>query len=516
MRLFLVLLNLMYVIYAGLAVARAESKEIKNSIDLSACSLTSAQVFEYPVKGLPYASQLLSMSSSYGWDGAVSTLSVKDNVVQTTGTISMYLRDTFSEDWGTLAIPVCHDSFIPANQNGGNVTVTNGEVSVGVGGIDYLGGYHTIGGLAWRYVSAQTLIDAGFREGDEVTVKIKNSTKAPYSSYTGWGKLIKRAQGVPTLVLTFDDGGTGPWEQLDYSRDKGIKGTIFYPWDYEGRKNKMTVEQLQDMKEAGWDIELNGTGDDSSMTLAPTAKKAVSSLLEGRAWLAKNGLNDNAQFFAYPNGNYDSYSRAVVRSDISGQTGSTVVKTKSVSGIKVGMVAEGRSFPKGTRVVKVNKRKKRVVLDHASRGVGRGGEPIDQPNKYMTFTDDSSEFFTWKLQKRLKQAGFKIGRTTRPNTMYSRYCVGDYGLVAPSRGSVLKSGDDPVERIEYWIDEVQKAGTTTVLYFHDITGSQDGINTSINTYQMWIDKLAEARDEGKIEVLTMKEWYDRDCGSGES
>ncbi len=506
MRCVLMLLSLFYV---GWGVASTDSQD---TLEISGCSLESAQVFKTPLAGLPYAGQLLSMSSPYDWSGAVSSISVTKHVSQTAGTITKTLNEPFSEDWGTLAIPVCHDSFTPANQNGGTVKLSNGSASVYIGGINYLGGYHTVSGLGWHFVSAQDLIDAGFSEGDEVTITIKNAARSPYSSYTGWGKLLKQAQGIPTLVLTFDDGGTGPWDQLDYTKDKGIQGTIFYPWEYEGQNNKLTVSQLKDLKDAGWDIELNGTGNDVSMTSFDTAQQAVDELVEGRNWLAENQLNDYARFFAYPNGAYDHYATPVVKSDVTGQTGSTVVEMGSVSGISAGMIAEARTFPKGTRVVSVNKKKKTVTLDNASLSEGRGGEVLDEPSQYMGFVDDSDAFYTGNLQAKLKEAGFKIGRTTRPNTMYSRFCVGDYGLVAPARGSYLAPGDDPEARIESWIEDPQKAGTTTIIYFHNIIDSStDNINTSVDTYRMWIDKLADARDEGKIKILTMQEWWERDC-----
>ncbi len=512
MRFFLMLLSLLFV---GVGVASDDSEETESSLDLSGCSLDSAQVFKYPLDGLPYAGQLLSMSSSYGWSGSdasMESISVTDHVVQTIGSITRTLNEPFSEDWGTLAIPVCHDNFTAANQSGGKIKISNGTTTVYMGGIKYLGGYHTVNGVGWRFISAQDLADAGFEDGDEVTITIKNSSFSPFTSYTGWGKLLKRAQGIPTLVLTFDDGGTGPWDQLDYTKDKNIKGTIFYPWDYEGVNGKLTVAELQDLKDAGWDIELNGTSDDVSMTTFDTAEDAVDALVEGRQWLVDNGLNDFARFFAYPNGIHDRFSEPIVKSDISGETGSDVVEMGDVSDIEVGMLAEGRSFPQGTRVLVVNSKKNRVKLDHVSLGIGRGGEVMDEPSNYMSFVDDSDPFYTGKLQAALKRAGFKIGRTTDPNTMYSRYCVGDYGLVAPSRGSYLATDDDPETRIESWIEDPQAAGTTTIIYFHNIIDSDtDNINTSVDTYHMWIDKLAEARDAGEIEVLTMQEWWDRDC-----
>ncbi len=482
-----------------------------NADQYSDCSLSAKDVYAYPVEGLPNAKLLESMSSPYGWTGALSSLDVSKRVLKTTGTVSKVLNEPFSSDWGTLAIPVCHDPYTPANQNGGTLTLSNGRNSVDVSGIKYLGGYHMVNGLGWRYISAQTLIDNGFQDGDTVTITIRNSALAPYSSYTGWGPMVKKAQGIPTLVLTFDDGGQGPWDQLQYAQDKGIKGTIFYPWLYEGRNGKMSVAQLQDMKDAGWDIELNGTGNDGPVTSLESEDQAVEHLLSGRQWLAENGLNDNARFFAYPSNYYDRYVSPVTKKDAKGAIGSAVLELEDVKGIEKGMLAEARTFPKGTRVVKVDKKHNKVTLDQASLDVGRGGESYSEPNHYISFYDDSDEFFTGRLQAKLKKAGFKIGRTTRPNTMFSRYCVGDYGLVAPARGSAMSEGDDPVARVESWIEDPQEAGTTTIIYFHDVYGSKDTINTSVETYHMWLDKLAEARDAGKIQILTMEEWWERDC-----
>ncbi len=515
-------------IASSVAVANASSSDISafnmerdtlTAIDAdqySDCSLSSKEVYSNVMDGVPDARQLESMSSTHGWSGtgsSLTSLDVTDNVLKTVGTVTKTIQEPFSANWGTIAIPVCHDNYTPANQNGGTVSVTNGSKTINIGGINYLGGYHTVNGLGWRYVSAQTLIDNGFQEGDQISLVIKNSGSAPYSAYTGWGKLLKRAQGIPTLVLTFDDGGLGPWNQLQYAQDKGIKGTIFYPWLYEGRNTKMSVAQLRDLKDAGWDIELNGTGDDVSITSLESADAAVEHLVSGREWLAENGLNDYARFFAYPNGAYDKRAEPITRYGVQGEVGSEVISLSSVSGVEVGMLAEGRSFPKGTRVVSVDSKNNTITLDQPSLDYGRGGESISEPNSYISFYDDSAEFFTGRLQQKLKKAGFKVGRTTRPNTMYSRYCVGDYGLVAPARGSSISKGDDTLARVESWIEDPQKAGTTTLIYFHDITGSQDGINTSIDTYHMWLDKLAEARDAGKIQILTMSEWWERDCAN---
>ncbi len=94
MRFFLMLLNLLYV---GTVLAATDTED---TLDISGCSLVSAQVFKYPVDGLPYSGQLLSMSSSYDWSGATSSLLISQNVAQTTGTITKTLNETFSEDWG--------------------------------------------------------------------------------------------------------------------------------------------------------------------------------------------------------------------------------------------------------------------------------------------------------------------------------------------------------------------------------------------------------------------------------
>ncbi len=510
---------------SGISVANASTTPTTTSYKLSTqaaidadqysdCSMSSKEIYAYPAEGLPTARLLESMASPYGWTGtdmSLSSLDVSKNVLKTVGTVTKTIQEPFSADWGTIAIPVCHDPFTPANQNGGSISLTNGSRTVSISGINYLGGYHTVNGLGWRYISAKTLLDNGFEEGDQISLVIKNSGSAPYSSYTGWGKLIKKAQGVPTIVLTFDDGGLGPWNQLQYAQDKGIKGTIFYPWLYEGRNNKLSVAQLKDLKDAGWDIELNGTGDDVSITSLESTDAAVAQLVEGREWLAENGLNDYARFFAYPNGAYEKRVNPVTKYGVTGEVGSAVLELTNVSGIEVGMLAEGRSFPKGTRVVSVNTKYKKVTLDHPSQDVGRGGESMTKPHNYISFYDDSEEFFIGNLQRKLKDAGFRVGRTTRPNTMYSRYCVGDYGLVAPARGSSISSGDDTLARVESWIEDPQEAGTTTLIYFHDVTGTQDGINTSVDTYHMWLDKLAEARDAGKIQILTMNEWWERDC-----
>ncbi len=85
MRFFLMLLNLFYM---GTVLA---ATDVEDTLDISGCSLESAQVFKYPIDELPYAGELLSMTSSYNWSGATSSLLISQNVAQTAGTITKTL-----------------------------------------------------------------------------------------------------------------------------------------------------------------------------------------------------------------------------------------------------------------------------------------------------------------------------------------------------------------------------------------------------------------------------------------
>jgi predicted outer membrane repeat protein len=118
-------------------------------------------------------------------------------------------------------------------------------------------------------------------------------------------ELKKNVQGIPKMVLTFDDGYSNIFNAAFPIMQKyGIKGTIYLNEGFVGLPGYLTLAQLHILYDAGWTI-ANHTPvhtDLSSLTSVAAVKATVQG---GINWLLANGFKRGAYDLALPWGWYN-------------------------------------------------------------------------------------------------------------------------------------------------------------------------------------------------------------------
>lgn len=446
-------------------------------------------------------------------------------------------------------------------------TTVNFPSAAAIGRYPALGGGDLddfVPGKSIRFAGIADMAGANLKQGDPLFVRVlpgpKGATPAKVDA-------LVAGKGRPTVVYTHDDGRQGPYNERQYMASRGILGTIYLPWATVDTLNRLSLSQLQEMKALGFDIQLDGTANDGFMIDQVDAAAAVTQLLAGKKYLADNGLNPDARHFCYPGGQHRAFCP---RGVVTGQTtnGTDVVTCTSTSGYQEGNPIFGDGVPVGTFITaiingtsfRVNKplssgiptmfRGSRVTLsgvtltsgspvltvsstvglvpgmrvvagtaipdnatilsvDVASNTVTISAASTQTASKTVYFTDTSHPFHTNKLPAALRAAGFLSGRTTLPNPVFSKHGVFDAGMFLGSY--TLTSAT--LGTYQNAINIAKQYGCTVFLYGHDIFPGATFINQDTTVFRQGIDLLAAERDAGNIEVLTVSQWWARDCAN---
>ena len=126
----------------------------------------------------------------------------------------------------------------------------------------------------------------------------------------------KDIDGVPKIVLTFDDGYENVFtDAFPIMQQYGIVGTIYLNENLVGTDGRLTLAELHTLHDAGWTI-ANHTPDhtnliDGSTTGLPTGviltvDQIKTIVKAGMDWLVANGFGDGADHFALPWGQYNN------------------------------------------------------------------------------------------------------------------------------------------------------------------------------------------------------------------
>ncbi|MBB3937725.1 polysaccharide deacetylase family protein [Aureimonas phyllosphaerae] len=416
-----------------------------------------------------------------------------------------------------------------------------------------------------RFTSAADMATAGVNlvDGAPMGVRAFGGFTSPFAPKVD--ALIATDGGRPTVVLTFDDGRVGPWTKRQYLADRRIPVTLYIPWALVGQLNRLTLSQLQDMKALGHDIQLDGTCDDGAMIDRASAAAAVTELLEGKQWLADNGLNSDARHFCYPNGLHRSAGpRVALPNPVT--DGSNVITVGSHSNSQSGQPIFGDNVPAGTWITVVisatQLQLNRAVPAGAaklwrgnvstltdtsmtsgspvltvtssadlmvgarafSQGIGIPDyatiQSIENATQVtlsasatatktgsVTFIETSHPFHTGKLPAALKAAGFLTGRTTIGNPIFSKHGIFDQGLVLPS----YTLSQATLSTYQTVVGHAKRTGSTVFMYGHDLGGGL--INQETADFRAGMDFLAAERDAGNIDILTVSQWWLRDCAN---
>lgn len=392
-------------------------------------------------------------------------------------------------------------------------TGTPGAGNTLSGGADYLNPH--AGGMWYRAVPAS---DPDVAD-DDPTLSWRYSfdrtapSGIPHAGISRYDALVARAQGRPTVVLTFDDGfASQATVALPILTSRGLEATWYLPTAVLGNNGRLSLAQAQQIAAAGMDMQMDGTNNDAGMaTKHATPAAAVAELLAMRSFMAANGLNANARHFCYPNGDVDILSvdnRALPRAynDVVTANGTTVVTVTSTTGVAVGMAVGGYLVPSGTRVASVDGATQLTLT-----------QPVPAGTPRITIWDDSHPFFIDRLQDALRADGtFKTGRSTLPDRALTRFGLGARDLLLPSysvSGGTRNPAPTAAELVTEFIGRVDLAkteGTTAIFYIHDLSPSATFIHTPTQTFTEICDYLQQQVAAGNLDVLTMEALYRRD------
>jgi peptidoglycan/xylan/chitin deacetylase (PgdA/CDA1 family) len=105
------------------------------------------------------------------------------------------------------------------------------------------------------------------------------------------------------VILTFDDAWSSQYKAFNLL--KPLKGTLYICSSFIGEKDRLSLDNLKEMYDNGWDIS-NHTVHHINLSKVDI-KKAYDEVYGCSSWIAGNGFTrDNAyKHFAYPEGGYN-------------------------------------------------------------------------------------------------------------------------------------------------------------------------------------------------------------------
>lgn len=105
------------------------------------------------------------------------------------------------------------------------------------------------------------------------------------------------------IILTFDDGWSSQYQA--FKMLGGLKGTLYICSGLIGEQNRLSLDNLTEMYNSGWDIS-NHTVHHISLTKV-SEKKAYDEIYGCSAWIKGHGFIRNMAYkhFTYPEGGYN-------------------------------------------------------------------------------------------------------------------------------------------------------------------------------------------------------------------
>ncbi|MGB9201609.1 Ig-like domain-containing protein, partial [Methanobacterium sp.] len=148
------------------------------------------------------------------------------------------------------------------------------------------------GGMTWNDTISQ------------VEIRLYNSPGT--STNVTFLELKQNMDGVPTMVLTFDDGYTSVFTTaFPIMQQYGMVGTVYMNMGYVGDDGYLTLDQLHQLYDAGWTIG-DHTPVHTDLSSLPTVAAIVAIIQQGTDWLLDNGFIRGAYDFALPFGYYNN------------------------------------------------------------------------------------------------------------------------------------------------------------------------------------------------------------------
>lgn len=107
------------------------------------------------------------------------------------------------------------------------------------------------------------------------------------------------------IILTFDDGWSSQYEAYKQLKQFNFKGTLYIISSFIDKEDRLTLDNLKDMYNNGWDI-CNHTVHHDNLTKVST-EEAYDEIYGCSAWILGHGFTRDMGYkhFAYPEGGYN-------------------------------------------------------------------------------------------------------------------------------------------------------------------------------------------------------------------
>lgn len=117
---------------------------------------------------------------------------------------------------------------------------------------------------------------------------------------------------TPILMIQWDDGFLSQYtEGLPIQREYDIPANTFInPANVGSADDRLTLEQVEELREAGWEISSHLYYHDNLTELEPDEQERQ--IREAKEWLVERGFERGAEYFAYPYGEHDQSSYELV------------------------------------------------------------------------------------------------------------------------------------------------------------------------------------------------------------
>lgn len=117
---------------------------------------------------------------------------------------------------------------------------------------------------------------------------------------------------TPKLMIQWDDGFVSQYtEGLPIQDSYDIPSNTFInPTNVDAGENRLTLEQLEELQAAGWEISSHLLYHDNVTELDPAEQETQ--IREAKEWLIDHGFEQGAEYFAYPYGEHDQSSYDLV------------------------------------------------------------------------------------------------------------------------------------------------------------------------------------------------------------
>lgn len=161
------------------------------------------------------------------------------------------------------------------------------------------------GGLSFqRYNFGVRQIEGSFDPSDVVEVRISLWT----GEYEGefWCDdfhFVPRPETGKVMIQFDDTHDTDYTQGLPILEEHGLEAATFVNPSRVGREGSLTLEQLEELRDAGWTVASHSMTHPHLTELDEEEREAE--IVDSKEWLEENGFEDGAGYFAYPFGDYD-------------------------------------------------------------------------------------------------------------------------------------------------------------------------------------------------------------------